>query len=98
MTNDQVGGPLEGVPQGSPAQKLADHLAVCRGVDAALVADGNVDDLVARMIADGWRYTGVEYVEGKRVRYLKPPPGRGWINDQVGGPFQGSPQSPGEPL
>jgi hypothetical protein len=57
------------------AEELADHLKNCRGVDAAIVADGNADELVARMIAEGWRYEGVEYVEGKRVRYLVPPPG-----------------------
>jgi hypothetical protein len=76
MTNDQVGGPLEGVPQGSP--------------DGLVAVVGDLDDLVAQMIAEGWRYRGGKYVEGLRVRYLIQ------VNGQVGGPFEGSPQGPGE--
>lgn len=57
------------------AKELAEHLKDCRQVDAAVVVDGNADDLVARLLADGWVYEGVEYVMGKRVRYLVPPPG-----------------------
>lgn len=55
--------------------ELVKHLIECRKVDAAIVQDGDADDLVARLIADGWTYEGVEYVAGKRVRYLIPPPG-----------------------
>lgn len=54
---------------------LVSHLTECRKVDAVIAADGNADDLVSRMIADGWTYDGVEYVAGKRIRYLTPPPG-----------------------
>ena len=57
------------------AEELADHLKRCRGVDAAIVQDGNADTLVADLIGAGWRYEGTEHVEGKRVRYLVPPPG-----------------------
>jgi hypothetical protein len=57
------------------AEELVEHLKECRKVDVAVVKDGNADDLVARMIAEGWTYDGVEYVAGKRVRYLTPPPG-----------------------
>lgn len=57
------------------ADALVEHLVECRQVDAAIVANGNADELVARLIEDGWTYEGVEYVEGKRVRYLVPPPG-----------------------
>ena len=56
------------------AEELADHLANCRKVDAAVVVDGSADQLVAQLMAEGWRYAGVEHVEGKRVRYLRPPP------------------------
>lgn len=57
------------------AEALAEHLVECREVDAAVVVDGNADELVAKMLAEGWTYGGVEYVQGKRVRYLAPPPG-----------------------
>jgi hypothetical protein len=56
-------------------EALVEHLTRCRKVDAAIVQDGNADDLVARLIEQGWTYEGVEYVAGKRVRYLVPPPG-----------------------
>lgn len=56
------------------AEALVEHLAQCREVSAAIVADGNADELVDRLISEGWAYEGVEYVEGKRVRYLVPPP------------------------
>lgn len=57
------------------AGRLADHLKNCMGVDAAIVQDGNADMLVAELIGAGWRYGGVQYVEGKRVRQMVPPPG-----------------------
>jgi hypothetical protein len=55
---------------------LADHLAQCRQVDAALVGGTGVDmtETVQMLIAAGWTYKGTEYVAGKRVRYLAPPP------------------------
>lgn len=59
------------------AEELADHLKNCRDVDAVIAGDGNLDEVVNTMIAAGWTFDGVEYVEGKRVRYLVPPPG--WI-------------------
>lgn len=62
-------------PTGLAAQRLVDHLVECREVDAAVVVDGNADELVAKMVAEGWTFEGTEYVEGKRVRYLVPPPG-----------------------
>lgn len=57
------------------AAELVDHLKNCRGVDAAIAGDGNLDEVVNTMIAAGWTYGGVEYAEGKRCRYLIPPPG-----------------------
>jgi hypothetical protein len=62
-----MSGPQDGV------SVLAEHLARCHSVDAAIVVDGTADDLVDRLLADGWAYEGVEYVAGKRVRYLVPP-------------------------
>lgn len=56
------------------ADELAKHLAECRGVAAAVVADGDATAVVHQMLADGWTYHGEEVVEGKRVRYLVPPP------------------------
>lgn len=54
-------------------EQLLEHLTQCRQVDAAIVQDGNADQMVAALIARGWRYEGVEHVAGKRVRYLVPP-------------------------
>lgn len=64
-----VNGELDG------PEALVEHLKECRQVDAAIVQDGNADELVARLIGEGWTYEGVEYVAGKRVRYLVPPAG-----------------------
>jgi hypothetical protein len=55
------------------AAELADHLKNCRQVDAVIAGDGSLDEVVESMIAAGWTYSGVEYVEGKRVRYLSAP-------------------------
>jgi hypothetical protein len=66
-------------------EALVEHLKHCREVDAAIVADGNADELVASLIEQGWTYEGTEYVEGKRVRYLVPPPGV-LVKDERPGP------------
>jgi len=57
------------------AAELVDHLKGCRKVDAVITGDGNLDDVVNTLIAAGWTSDGVEYVDGKRLRYLIPPPG-----------------------
>ena len=57
------------------AQELVEHLRDCRKVSALIAGDGNLDHVVDDLIAEGWTFDGVEYVEGKRVRYLLPPPG-----------------------
>jgi hypothetical protein len=63
--------------QDGPAQALADHLAECTGADAAVVADGNADDIVASLIAAGWTLDdGAEFIAGKRIRMMHPPPDR----------------------
>jgi hypothetical protein len=59
----------------SDADALVEHLTDCRNASAAIVVDGNGDDVVAGLLAAGWTYTGVEQVAGKRVRYLTPPAG-----------------------
>lgn len=55
------------------AQELADHLKNCRKVDFVIAGDGNLDEVVETMLAAGWTYGSVEYVEAKRVRYLTAP-------------------------
>lgn len=57
------------------AQELADHLKNCRKTDFVVAGDGNLDEVVETLLAAGWTPDGIEYVEGKRVRYLVPPPG-----------------------
>jgi hypothetical protein len=61
----------------SAAADLAAHLDECRTVDALIVGDAGVDmtPILQQMIDEGWTYGGTEYVAGKRVRYLTPPPG-----------------------
>lgn len=65
----------EAEPELDPVEALVEHLKECRQVDAAIVADGDATELVDELVAAGWTYEGTEYVEGKRVRYLVPPPG-----------------------
>jgi hypothetical protein len=60
-------------PTASAPDAMVAHLTECRKVDAAIVIDGNGDDVVATLLAAGWTYSGEEHVAGKRVRYLVPP-------------------------
>lgn len=56
----------------TPAEILAEHVAGCTGADAAIVVDGNADSVIEALVADGWELTDrVEYVEGKRIRYVR---------------------------
>lgn len=55
------------------AEELVGHLRDCRDVNAVIAGDGDLTDVIATMIAAGWKYSGTEYVEGKRVRYLIAP-------------------------
>lgn len=56
------------------ADALVEHLTECTDASAAIVVDGNADDIVARMIAAGWSLRErVDLVAGKRVRFLEPP-------------------------
>ncbi len=58
----------------SDPQVLADHLKNCSRVDAAIVVDGNGDDVVSTLLAAGWTWDGnTEVVAGKRIRNLVPP-------------------------
>lgn len=60
--------------EGNAAERLATHLANCRKMDAAIVtASGDADGVVASMVAEGWTLGGIEFVEGRRVRYLVAP-------------------------
>jgi hypothetical protein len=56
------------------AELVAAHVAECTEACAAIVVDGSADDTIDRLVADGWTNTGkVEYIAGKRIRYLVPP-------------------------
>lgn len=65
------------------AAELADHLKNCRKVDAVIAGDGDLTETVETMLAAGWTYEGVEYVEGKRIRYLKAPGEQKTIEGEV---------------
>jgi hypothetical protein len=45
------------------------------GCSAALVVDGNADEIITRLLAEGWTLVDRPSVHcaGKRVRYLQPP-------------------------
>jgi hypothetical protein len=58
----------------SDADVMVEHLAECAAVDAAIVVDGNADEIVAGLVAAGWTLRDrVDRVAGKRVRFLEPP-------------------------
>jgi hypothetical protein len=59
----------------SGAEILAAHLKDCVKADAAIVVDGNGDDVIATLLAAGWTWDGnAEVIAGKRIRNLVPPP------------------------
>ncbi len=71
-----------------PATALAEHMRDCRGADAAIVMQsGSADPVIASMLADGWTWTNgteaasTERMNGKRIRYLTPPPGGATVAD-----------------
>jgi hypothetical protein len=57
---------------------LVEHLRDCRKADAALVVDGNADDVIANLLAAGWTWSTrqTDYIGTKRIRYLTPPGGK----------------------
>jgi hypothetical protein len=53
---------------------VAQHLANCTDAQAAIVIDGNGDDVVAKMIEAGWTLSErVDIISGKRIRFLEVP-------------------------
>lgn len=64
----------------NPAEIIVDHLKNCTDARAALVVDGNADEIIERLHAAGWGLEEkVEYIGGKRIRYMTLPekPGDG---------------------
>jgi len=60
----------------NPVTALVDHLAECTDAKAAIVVDGNADGVVSSLVAGGWELSDrVEYVNGKRIRYVSIPVG-----------------------
>lgn len=58
----------------SPADVITDHLTQCTDAQAALVVEGNADQIVADLIAAGWTLEErVDEVAGKRIRFMKIP-------------------------
>lgn len=57
------------------ADVVAEHLALCAQVDAAIVQDGSADETVATLLAAGWTWDErpTEFLAGKRLRYLRAP-------------------------
>lgn len=52
-------------------EKIAAHLKARGDVEGVLVFDGNADAIVARLVAEGWKFVECEDVCGKRIRYLE---------------------------
>lgn len=70
MTEERTTEPKSGV------EVLTEHLVECVKPGAAIVVDGNGDDVIAALLAEGWTWDGnVEVVAGKRIRNLVPPAG-----------------------
>ncbi len=64
-------------PAGSPADIVAEHLAECTDAKAAIVVDGNADEVIAGLLAAGWTLSDrAELIAGKRIRYLRTPAGQ----------------------
>lgn len=58
----------------SPADVITDHLTRCTDTQAALVVDGNADQIVVDLIAAGWTLEErVDEVAGKRIRFMRLP-------------------------
>lgn len=55
------------------AQEMADHLRGGHKVQGVIAGDGCLDDVAQTMLDAGWTCEGVEYIEGKRVRYMVAP-------------------------
>ncbi len=74
----------------NPAEVVAEHLSNCTPAQAAIVVDGNADNIIASLTAAGWKLSDrVEYIGGKRIRYVTVPSG---VFDTQGGfdPPEGS--------
>lgn len=58
----------------TPAGVVAEHIAECTDAKAAIVVDGSADEVIASLVAAGWGLSErVEYVAGKRIRYVTVP-------------------------
>lgn len=55
---------------------LVEHIAECVKPAATLVMQsGSADGMIAELVEQGWTLNeGEEYVGGKRIRYMTPPP------------------------
>jgi hypothetical protein len=62
---------------GQGAEGVARYMAEESGAQAALVMQsGSADEVIANLVAQGWvLQAGEEHINGKRIRYLQPPPG-----------------------
>lgn len=68
------------------AETVVDHFINCTDAKAAVVVDGSVDDDVANLVVVGWMLSGcVDYVAGKRIRFLVPPLAAAGENEGGGG-------------
>jgi hypothetical protein len=59
----------------NPADVLVEHMAECTDAKAAIVVDGNADEIVDRLVEAGWTLQDrVDVLVGKRIRFMSPPP------------------------
>jgi len=62
---------------GGPAMTVVEHMAHCTDAKAALVVDGNADDIIGQLVAAGWTLSErTDRIAGKRIRFVIPPGGK----------------------
>jgi hypothetical protein len=58
----------------SGAEMLVEHIKDCTDAQAVVVVDGSADDIITRMVADGWVLRDrIDRIAGKRIRFMEPP-------------------------
>jgi len=75
------------------ADLFAEHVRDRTPADAAIVFDGNADQIVADLTEAGWTLSDrTDLVGGKRIRFLSPPPGQ-----NISGCFRCAAANPDDP-
>lgn len=60
-----------------PVECVIDELKRANASGAVVAQEGNLDELVENLLAEGWVPGETVYMHGRRIRYLTPPDGKG---------------------